>query len=120
MWLECGGTEFGGLALTGFGNEYTITMALYIHDNLGLFKILSSNIIPSSRRQVKQILQRISTCVCAKVCGWVESAREHTDGLPPLKYLNGLVHLHKPAESLGLAVLALRNRILEFEGPPIR
>jgi hypothetical protein len=38
------------------------------------------------------------------------STREYTDGLPPLKYLDGLVHLHKPAESLGLA--ALRDGIL--------
>jgi len=39
--------------------------------------------------------------------------RQHTNGFPLLKYLDSLVHLYKPAESLGLAVPALRNEILQ-------
>jgi hypothetical protein len=40
------------------------------------------------------------------------SAREHTDSLSPLKYLDGLVYLRKPTESLEVA--ALRDEILKF------
>jgi hypothetical protein len=40
------------------------------------------------------------------------SAREHTDSLPPLKYLDGLVYLCKPTESLEVA--ALRDGIFKF------
>ena len=47
------------------------------------------------------------------------SAREHTDTVSPLKYLDSLVHLYKPAKPLGLAALALRNGILQFQGPTI-
>jgi hypothetical protein len=46
------------------------------------------------------------------------STREHTDSLSPLKYLDSLVHLHEPTESLGLA--ALRDGILQFQDPMIR
>ena len=54
-----------------------------------------------------------------RVCGDT-SAREHTDNLPLLEYLDSLVHLYKPVKALGFAVLALRHRVLQsFQNPEI-
>ena len=61
------------------------------------------------------MLRSIDTYPCKSVC--LPSTREHTDSLPPLKYLDGLVHLHKPTEPLGLA--ALRDGILQLQDPVI-
>lgn len=54
----------------------------------------------------------------AKVYGMVlASAREHIDSLPPMKYLDSLIHLYKSTEPLGLA--AIRDGIFKFQDPMI-
>lgn len=111
----CGGTEFYGLALASFGNECATTRRLAFTKTSACSKLSDVTVAG------EVIFTRsIDISVRKYVGGVLKSAREHANGFPLLNYLDSLVNLYKPAESLGLAVLAFRERILQFEDPPIR
>jgi hypothetical protein len=71
------------------------------------------SIIAQHRRGVHKVAKEYRrTSVRKRVDMMLASTRKHADSLPPLKYLDGLVHLRKPTESLGFA--ALRDGTLQF------